>query len=72
MGSRYDDPANRSCCHPLRFPGFFGVLQGDFNWFPDAEHSDGAAAALQWMAMQSDGARILLSVAELTNQLGGC
>ena len=23
----YEDPANRSCCHPLRFPGFFGVLQ---------------------------------------------
>ena len=56
----YDDPANRSCCHPLRFPGFFGVLQGDFNWFPDAEHPDGAAAALQWMLLQSDGERILL------------
>ena len=56
----YDDPANRSCCHPLRFPGFFGVLQGDFNWFPDAEHPDGAAAAFQWMALQSDGRRLLL------------
>ena len=34
--------------------------QGDFNWMPDAEHADGAAAALQWMLMQSDGERILL------------
>jgi hypothetical protein len=56
----WGDPANRSCCHPLRFPGFYGVLQNDFNWFPDAEHADGAAAALQWMLLQSDGKRLLL------------
>ena len=30
---RYGDEANRSCCHPLRYPGFYGVLQQDFNWF---------------------------------------
>ena len=35
-------------------------MQNDFNWFPDAEHADGAAAALQWMLLQSDGKRLLL------------
>lgn len=30
------------------------------NWFPDAEHAEGAAAALQWMMLQSDDRRILL------------
>jgi hypothetical protein len=60
-----------NCCETVNFldenrlssslsQGFFGVLQGDFNWMPDAEHADGAAAALQWMLLQSDGERILL------------
>lgn len=46
--------------HQMRFPGFFGVLASDTNYFPDPEHLATMRTTLQWMLLQNDGRRILL------------
>ena len=56
----FNQPEQRAQGHLLRWPGFYGVMVGDQNWFPDAEQSDQAATSLQWMLLQNDGRRILL------------
>ena len=44
----------------MRFPGFFGRLGSDGNYFPDPEHLATMRTTLQWMLLQNDGDRILL------------
>lgn len=46
--------------HQMRFPGFFGTLASDGNYFPDPEHLATMRTTLQWMLLQNDGDRILL------------
>ena len=64
---RYSDPAERAWGHLMRFPGFYGVMEKDFNWFPDAEQSDVASTALQWMLL----ALALKSRRSYTDMMGG-
>lgn len=57
-------PYNRShdgvSDHQMRFPGFFGRLASDENYFPDPEHLATMRTTLQWQILQNDGHRILL------------
>ena len=56
----YSSSSDGSAEHLMRFPGFFGQLTSDLNYFPDPEHLATMRTTLQWMLLQNDGDRILL------------